>query len=67
MSCFNVTKRSLFSQSSSALSTLSSHSRVLPHDTLPFVVQKRDKRTRGFPGLLQNALKREERHLNVSR
>lgn len=32
-------------------------------DALPFVVQKRGKRTRGFPGLLQNALKREERHL----
>ena len=67
MSCFNVTTRSLFSQSSSALNTLSRHSRVLPHDTRPFVVQKRGKRTRGFPGLLQNALKREERHLNVSR
>ncbi|KAI5825057.1 hypothetical protein K523DRAFT_283839 [Schizophyllum commune Tattone D] len=64
MSCFNITKRSLFSQSSSALSALSRHSRVLLHDTLPFVVQKRGKRTRGFPGLLQNALKREERHLN---
>ncbi|KAL1744372.1 hypothetical protein HDZ31DRAFT_82715 [Schizophyllum fasciatum] len=74
MSCYRITNSSLLTRSSplapssslsrSFLGTHAAPSSAHARESLPFVVQKRGKRTRGFPGLLQNALKREERHLN---